>query len=139
MLLGKKHKCEPKWTTLLPMDLFVMYLTATKWLWNPHVKKLDKNTMRMSVHKFIEQMKKNDRKNQTKTIILEKWLTMTSNWRCYKHPLVAPPNLGVNLTSLKHLNHYFTFIKSYYTKLMKIKCSTRTFLNWMTNVWVIKK
>ncbi len=76
-------------------------LTPTKWLWNPHVKKLDKNTMRMSVHWFIKQMKRNDLKNRPKTIIFEKWLIMTWNWRGYKHPPTTPPNLGVDLTSFK--------------------------------------
>jgi len=35
--------------------------------------------MGMGVHKIVEQMKKIDLENQVKTIILEKWLTMTLN------------------------------------------------------------
>jgi hypothetical protein len=47
-------------------------------------------------------MEKVDLENYAKIKILAKWLTMTLNWKCYKHPLVAPPNLCVNLTSFKH-------------------------------------
>jgi len=36
-----------------------------------------------------------------KTIILKKWLAVLPNQRHCGHPLVTPPNLGVNLTSLK--------------------------------------
>jgi len=56
-------------------------------------------------------MKKIDLKNQVKTIILEKWLTMTLNKKCYGHPLVVPPNMGANLTSFErheplfHIKH----------------------------------
>jgi hypothetical protein len=41
-------------------------------------------------------------KNQLKTVTLGKWLAVLPNWRHYRHPLVAPPNLGVNPISLKH-------------------------------------
>jgi len=80
----------------------IVYLTLTKWLWDSHVGKLDKNTMGMGMDRIIEQMGKVDSKNQTKAVILEKWLIMTTNWRCYKHPPIAPPNLGANLTLHKH-------------------------------------
>jgi len=79
MLWGKKHKCELKWTMLFPMGLSVMYVTLTKWLWNTPVKKFDKNTMGMNVHKIIKQMKKYDPENWTKIVISKKWLTMTLN------------------------------------------------------------
>jgi hypothetical protein len=56
----------------LTMGPFIVHLTLRKWLWNSHVGKLEKNTMRMSVHKILEQMKKIDPKNQMKTITPEK-------------------------------------------------------------------
>jgi hypothetical protein len=55
----------------------------------------------MGVHKIVEQMGKVDPKNWVKIITTKKWLTMTPNWKCYEHPPIAPPNLGVNLTSFK--------------------------------------
>jgi hypothetical protein len=50
----------------------------------------------------VEQMGKIDPENWVKIIILEKWLIATSNWKRYKYPPIAAPNLGVNLTSFKH-------------------------------------
>jgi RNase P subunit RPR2 len=54
------------------------------------------------MHRFVKQMRKINLKNQMKTIILEKWLTMILNYRQCGHPLITPSNLGVNLTSFKH-------------------------------------
>jgi hypothetical protein len=79
----------------------IVYLILKKWLWNPHIGKLERNTVGMGVHKIIKQMGKTDPKNYAKIIILEKWLVVTSNWKCYIHPPITPPNLGVNLTSFK--------------------------------------
>jgi hypothetical protein len=45
------------------MGPFIMYMTLTKWLWNFHVGKLDKNTMGMGMHKFVKQMEKPDLNN----------------------------------------------------------------------------
>jgi len=84
------------------MGSFDMYLTSTKWLWHLHVKKPKNNTMGMGVHKILKWMENFDLENQVKIVTLEKWLIMKSNWRCYRHPLVAPPNLGANLTLLVH-------------------------------------
>jgi hypothetical protein len=53
------------------------------------------------MHRIIERMEKVDPKNLKNTIILKKWLIMTPNWRCFRQPLVTPPNLGANLTLLK--------------------------------------
>ncbi len=53
------------------------------------------------MHRIIKQMGKVNLDNQTKIVIPKKWLTMTPNLRHYKHPLVAPPNLSANLTSLE--------------------------------------
>jgi hypothetical protein len=50
----------------------------------------------------FKKMGKFNPKNQMKTITLGKWLAMLPNRRHYEHPFVAPPNLDVNLTSLKH-------------------------------------
>jgi len=49
-----------------------------------------KNIVGMGVHKIIEQMGKVDSENSAKIVIPEKWLTMTSNWRHYRHPLASP-------------------------------------------------
>jgi hypothetical protein len=43
-------------------------------------------------------MGKDDLDDKVKTKTHEKWLIVTLNWRCYKHPHVTPPNLNVNLT-----------------------------------------
>jgi hypothetical protein len=89
----------------------IMYLTLTKWLWDYHVKKLEKNIVEMGMHKLIEQMGNVDLENLTKTITLKKWLVVTLSWKCYKHPPTTPPNMGVNLTLFKrheplfHTNH----------------------------------
>jgi hypothetical protein len=53
------------------------------------------------MHRIIERMEKVDPKNLKNTIIPKKWLIMTPNWRCFRQPLVTPPNLGANLTLLK--------------------------------------
>jgi hypothetical protein len=53
------------------MGPLVMYLISMKWLWNPHVKKLEKHIMGMDMHWFIEQVGKVDLKNWAKTITLE--------------------------------------------------------------------
>jgi hypothetical protein len=45
------------------MGPLVMYLTLTKWLWNPHIEKPKKNTMGLGVHKIVEQMGKVDLDN----------------------------------------------------------------------------
>jgi hypothetical protein len=42
-----------------------------------------------------------------KIITLDKWLIATINQKGYKHPLVAPLNLNVNLTSFKHCESLF--------------------------------
>ncbi len=39
-----------------------MYQTSTKSLWNPHVKKFEKNTMGMGMHRIVEQTGKVDPK-----------------------------------------------------------------------------
>jgi hypothetical protein len=44
-----------------------------------HVEQPKKNTVGMGMHKIVEQMGKVDPKNQTKIVILEKWLIMTPN------------------------------------------------------------
>jgi hypothetical protein len=80
------------------MGSLVMYFISMKWLWDPHVEKFEKNIMGM--HRIIEQMGKVDQENPTKIVILEKWLIVTSNWRCYGHPLTSP-NMGANLTSFE--------------------------------------
>jgi len=58
--------------------------------------------MGMGMHKIVKQMEKVDFKNRTKIVTPEKWLTMTSNWKHYEHPPIAPPNVGANLTLLEH-------------------------------------
>jgi len=58
--------------------------------------------MGMGVCKIIEQMGRADPKNRTETITPKKWLTVTSIWRHYEHPPIAPPNLGEILTLLEH-------------------------------------
>ncbi len=63
---------------------------------------LKKYIVGMGMCKIIELIEKNDQKNWTKIVTLEKWLTMTSNWRCYGHPFITSPNLNENLTSFKH-------------------------------------
>jgi len=56
-------------------------------------------------------MGKLDLENGEKIIILEIWLIVTLNWRCYEYPLIAPPILGANLMSiechepLSHIHH----------------------------------
>jgi len=45
------------------MGPHVMYLTSTKWLWNSHVEKHEKNIVGMDVWKIVKQMGKNDPKN----------------------------------------------------------------------------
>jgi hypothetical protein len=55
----------------------------------------------MGVHKIVEQIGKVDPKNWVKIITPKKWLIMTLNWKCYRHPPIAPSNLGVSLTSLE--------------------------------------
>jgi hypothetical protein len=51
----------------------IIYLTSTKWLWNPHVENPKKNIVGMGVHKIVKQMGKNNLKNRVKTATLEKW------------------------------------------------------------------
>ncbi len=41
---------------------------------DPHVGKLEKNTMGISVHKIVEQMGKANQNNWVKIVILEEWL-----------------------------------------------------------------
>jgi hypothetical protein len=41
---------------------------------DPHVGKLEKNTMGMGVHKIVEQMGKTNPKNRVKIITPEEWL-----------------------------------------------------------------
>jgi hypothetical protein len=53
--------------------------------------------MGMGVCIIIEQIGRADPKKRTKTITPEKWLTVTSIWRHYKHPLVTPPNLSAKI------------------------------------------
>ncbi len=57
---------------LLPMGPLVMYLTPTKWLWNPHVGKPEKNIVGMGMHRIIKQMKIFDLMNQAKIVAIEK-------------------------------------------------------------------
>jgi hypothetical protein len=45
------------------MGLLIVYLISTKWLWDPHVGKLEKNIVGMGVRKIIEQTKKVDLEN----------------------------------------------------------------------------
>jgi len=52
----------------------------------------------MGMHKIVEHMGKFDLEIWVKIRIPKKWLTMMSNWKHYKHPPIAPPNLGANLT-----------------------------------------
>ncbi len=87
------------------MGPLVMYLTPTKWLLDPHVDKFENNTVGMGMHKIVKQMGKADLKNRMKIVTPKKWLIVTQNWRHYKHPLVAPPNLGANLTSWTIVSH----------------------------------
>ncbi len=89
------------------MGPLIVYLISTKWLWDPHVGKPKKNIVGMGVRIIVKQMGKVDLKNWAKTVIHEKWLMVTPNWKCYGHPFVAPPNLGANLTSLKHREPLF--------------------------------
>jgi hypothetical protein len=44
-----------------------------------HVRRLEKNRMGIGVHIIVEQMRTIDSKNWTKTIILKKWLIVTSH------------------------------------------------------------
>jgi hypothetical protein len=83
------------------MGFFVVYLIMMKWLWDPHVGIPKKNIVKMGVYKIVEQMGKINPKNLVKIVILEKWLIVTPNWRCYEHPLVALPNFGADLTSFE--------------------------------------
>jgi hypothetical protein len=50
---------------------------------------LRKFTMGMGMHIFIKKMKKVNLKNQMKTIILEKWLTMIPNSRHCGYPPIT--------------------------------------------------
>jgi hypothetical protein len=112
--VGCRVKCtkvSQKKITFLPMGSFVVYLIPTKWLWDPHVKKLEKNIVGMGMHRIVEQMGKVNSKNWAKIITFEKWLFMTPNWRFYIYPHVAPPYMGANPTlfecheSLSHIHH----------------------------------
>jgi hypothetical protein len=47
-------------------------------------------------------MEKISPKNQVKTITLEKRLIMRPNWKHYKHPPIAPPNMGANIKLFEH-------------------------------------
>jgi len=112
----KEGKTQIKWVVIVrritrrwakvnnvPSNGFlVVYLISMKWLWDPHIRKLGKNIMEMDMHRIVKKMGKNNPKNWVKIVTPKKWLTMTLNWRCYKHPPIAPPNLGVNLTSFEH-------------------------------------
>jgi len=107
IIIGRKMH---KWTRVnnIPSNGFpIVYLTLTKWLWNPHVKKPGKNIMGMGVCKIVKQMGRVDPNNQAKTVTLEKWLIVTLNWRCYKHPPISPPNLDTNLTLLEYREPLF--------------------------------
>jgi hypothetical protein len=57
------------------MGSFIVYSIMTKWLWDPHVRKLVKNIMGMGMHKIIEQMWKVNPQNEMKIVIFENWLT----------------------------------------------------------------
>jgi hypothetical protein len=48
----------------LPMGPPIMYLTLTKWLWNPHFEKPRINTIGMGMCKIVKQMGKFDPRNQ---------------------------------------------------------------------------
>jgi hypothetical protein len=86
---------------ILPMGPPYCVLDFDEWLWDPHVEKLKKNIVGMGVHKIVKWMEKYDLENRAKTVTFEKWLTVTPNWRCYRHPLITSPNMGVNLTSFE--------------------------------------
>lgn len=55
----------------------------------------------MDVCIIIKQIENFDPKNWMKIITPKKWLIMIPNWKRYKHPLIAPPNLDTNLTSFE--------------------------------------
>jgi hypothetical protein len=100
-------------TSLVTLKDLMLIMILTKWLWNPHVGKLGKNIVGVGVCKIVEQMGRANPNNWMKTVTFEKWLTMTPNWRCYKHPPIAPPNLGADLTSLKcYKPLFYTWHKS---------------------------
>jgi len=82
----------------------------------------------MGVHKILKQMEKINLENQVKIVTLEKWLIMKSNWRCYRHPLVAPPNLGENLTLLVHhaLQQQGAILRSKYHRKQQTKKFPKT-------------
>ncbi len=50
---------------LLLMGPPIVYQTSTKSLWNPRVKKFEKNTMGMAMHRIVEQTGKVDPKEPT--------------------------------------------------------------------------
>jgi hypothetical protein len=112
---AKEGKTQVGWATIVkqraqrwtrtnntPSDgSLIMFLIPMKWLWNPHVGKPKKNTMRMDVCIIVKQIENFDPKNWMKIVTCKKWQTMIPNWKHYKHPPIAPPNLGANLTSLE--------------------------------------
>jgi hypothetical protein len=49
-------------TMFFPMGLRIMYLTSTKWLWDPHVEKLGKNRLGMGMCRIVKQIGKADPK-----------------------------------------------------------------------------
>jgi hypothetical protein len=122
----KERKTQAGWVTIVkqimqrwveannipPNGSPIMYLTSMKWLWNPHVGKPEKNTMGMNVCIIVKQIEIFDLKIQMKIVTPKKWLAMISNWKCYKHWPIAPPNLGANLTSIECREPFETILKT---------------------------
>jgi len=66
----------------------------------------------MDVCIIIKQIENFDPKNWMKIITLKKWLIMIPNRKHYKHPPIAPPNLGTNLTSFECCEPLKTILKT---------------------------
>jgi hypothetical protein len=49
------------------MGPFVVYLTPMKWLWDLHIKKLEKNIVGVDMCRIVEQIGKIDLENQAKS------------------------------------------------------------------------
>jgi hypothetical protein len=56
-------KVSKNQTMFLPMGPLIVYLTPTKWLWDPHVGEPEKNIVGMGVCRIVKQMGKIDLKN----------------------------------------------------------------------------
>ncbi len=88
-------QCSLQWSLCYVTD-------SDKMTMRSHVRRLEKNRMGIGVHIIVEQMRTIDSKNWTKTIILKKWLIVTSHWRHYKYLPITPHNLSANLTLFEH-------------------------------------